>query len=401
MPSTDAVPESVRGATPHVVRALAQWTGDLAAAEELAFEALQEVAARQGDETQEELATLALARAAQRRGPGATRTTGPRLEEAELDPDGVPSGLDDRTALLFVCCDPRLVEDDRLALSLRLVCGLSPSRIAEHSGIPPGRIAVHLDRARRTIATARGGFAIPTRADRADRLGTVLACVAEMFSVVHRIGIEHPGAIQDLGHEALWLCDGLVDMHPGDTEVRGLRASLLLALARATTAVDADGAVVPVEQADRSLWDARFLRAGIDDAAFAMTGGGRFALEAAVSRLVTVTPTSAGTDRERVVQLLEVLAQVSPSGRVESALLLARSHTDTDPDRLDAIELALRDLAAGLPGPAGRDALLALCDLQWRRGRRSSAAAGYRAALELVQSPAVRRFCERRAAVGA
>jgi predicted RNA polymerase sigma factor len=403
-------------ALPRIVRILASWCGDLAVAEELTAEALARAVALPAADRPRDLVPWCVQvgrrlridevrRAArfERLAPELTRE--PDVSEHELDPDGIPSGLDDRLALLFVACDPALTRENQLVLALRVVGGLPLPAVALHLGLGESATAARLTRAKRALAAARGGFAVPGAEERRRRLPVVLDCVAAMFTVAHRTSPEPPDALRDLGAHARSIADGLVAMYPGDPEVRGLRAVVLLGLARRPGRVDPEGVALTLDEVDRSRWDPRLLRAGLDDAAVAMTGQGRFALEAALSGLHATAPSVAATDWRRVVQLYETLGQVWGSPAVEVAELAARTQLalhrpgaspDERREALVEIEQRLLGLTESAPEFARRDAAFALADLRWRTGRRADAVPVYEQLLARTTSPSIRRFCARR-----
>lgn len=408
--------EEVRDALPRVVRILASWCGDLGVAEDLAGEAFARLVALPASERPRAVVPWCVqvgrrVHLDERRRSARFSQLAPRLAQEpevsdhELDPDGVPSGLDDRLALLFAACDPVLTPENQLVLALRVVCGLSVDQVALHLGLGEAATAARLTRAKRALAAARHEFEVPGRDARAERLPMVLDCVSAMFTVAHRTSPEPPDALEDLGAQALSIADGLVDMYPGDSEVRGLRAVVLLGLGRRPGRVDAEGVALTLDEVDRSRWDQRVLRLGLDDAAFAMQGHGRFALESAISGLHATAPSVAATDWPRVVQFYEVLQQVWSSPAVEVASLAARTQlvlhafpgTATEAaDALAGIEERLVAMTDEAPAFARRDAAFALADLRWRTGRRAEAAPTYERLLDHVTSPPVRGFCEKR-----
>src|ERR1700712_1843461 len=281
--------EEFRAAWPRVVRVLATWSGSLDGAEEYAAEAMARAVAHQGGAI-DDLAAWCV-RVAKRawigdhRRRGAFERLAPRLtsEEAtdavDTDPDeGLPQGLDDRVALLFVACDEALPAGAQMVLALRVVCGLTIPQTALHLGISETAAAARLTRAKKALAQARGEFRVPDVSERRRRLPVVLDCVAGMFTVAHRTGLEPPDALADIGTQALSIADALVALFPDDPEVRGLRAVIRLGLARRPARVDAEGVALTLEEMDRSLWDQDLMRGGLEDAALAAPGPGRGAL---------------------------------------------------------------------------------------------------------------------------
>ena len=311
-------------------------------------------------------------------------------------------------ALLFVACDPALAPGAQLVLALRLVCGLDVADIALHLGIATTAAAARLTRARKALAAARPAFEVPAGPERDRRLPVVLDCVAGMFTVAHRTVLQPVDAADDLGSSALSVADALVAAYPTDTEVRGLRAVVRLGLARRPGRVDADGVAVALDEADRSCWDARLLRAGLADATLAAEGAGRFALEAALAGLHSAAPSAELTDWPLVVTLYEALESVWGSPAVRVALLAARAQVllrgpggPGREDDLTLVEADLADVRDTGPAYARRDAGFALVDLHWRTGRRAEAAREYADLVVDVRSEPVRRFCLRRAGAAA
>ena len=314
---------------------------------------------------------------------------------------GLPDGLDDRLALLFVACDPALARGAQLVLALRVVCGLDVPEIATHLGLKDTAAAARLTRAKRALAEAQEEFRVPDEADRRARLPVVLECVAGMFTVAHRTGLAPEDALADTGAQALSIADALVALHPSDPEVRGLRAVVRLGLARRPGRVDADGVALTLDEVDRSRWDQRLLRDGVRDATYAAQGDGRFALEAAVAGLHCSARSTRGHRLGPDRLLLRGPGRGVALPAVSVARLAAGSRLalrEEDGARLREIERELLALAEGGPAYAARDARFALADLRWRTGRRDEAAAGYRALAGEVRSEPVRRFCERRIA---
>ncbi len=396
-----------RSAWPRVVRALASWSGSLDDAEEYAAEALARAVATDGVEDLAAWCVQVAKRAwidDHRR-----RDTFARLApdiatrgvvEAVHDEDpfaGVPTDLDDRLALLFVACDDALAPGAQLVLALRVVCGLTVAQVGEHLGIERSTAAARLTRAKKALARARGEFHVPDATERLTRLPVVLDCVAGMFTVGQRHVLEPADALADLGRQSLSLADALVALYPAQTEVRGLRAVVRLGLARRPARVDEAGVALTLDEVDRSAWDRRLLAAGLEDAALAVRGDGRFALEAAISGVHSVAPSVAQTDWAELVRLYQALERVWPSPAVRVALLSARGRLALAVGNdLAAVEAELEALTTTGPAYARRDARFVLADLCWRTGRQEDAATRYRGLSEESTSEAVRRFAQRR-----
>ncbi len=462
-------------AWPRIVRSLASFTGSLDDAEEYAAEAVARAAdheQRAGEPIESYAAwCTSVAKRAWlddlRRRKVEARLA-PDIARPEIDStaDGVTEqlrdrttvdtedlareGLDDRLALLFVACDEALSATSRMVLALRVVCGLTIPEIAGHLGVQDSAAAARLTRAKRALIEARGAFQVPEAAERQRRLPVVIACVAGMFTVAHRTVLDPADALADTGRQALSIADALVAAYPDDTEARGLRAVIRLGLARRPGRVDDTGTGLALDEVDRRRWDRALLMAGLDDATFAASGDGRFAIEAAISGLHSSAPTFAATDWPRIVQLYEGLEQRWPSPSVRVARLAAIAHATlarlgsrhrgdpadedagdaavvaavpvdghvadrsgggqagdqpsgqpfaftSDEETLALVERELRTLEAGSPAYASRDAGLALADIEWRTGRRKQAAARYRDLAPIMPAEPLRLFCLRRA----
>ena len=402
-PTSPEMNTEFRAAWPRIVRVLAAWSGSLDDAEEYAAEAVARAVAR---DDIDDLAAWCV-RVAKRawiddhRRRGTFARLAPELASEEavaaVETGELPDELDDRLALLFVACDEELAPGAQMVLALRVVCGLTIAETAMHLGVQESAAAARLTRAKKALAQARGEFQVPDAEERLLRLPVVLDCVAGMFTVAHRTVLDPRDPLADLGRQAHSIADALVAVFPDDPEVRGLRAVIRLGLARRPARVDQDGVALTLADVDRSRWDHQLLRAGLDDAAFAASGDGRFALEAAISGVHSVAPSVAETDWPRVVLLYRALEQVWPSPAVAVARLTAEAQVAlSEGTGLGSIEDELATLADEGPSYARRDAAFALADLCWRTGRREAAAARYRVLATESTNEAVRRFCESR-----
>jgi predicted RNA polymerase sigma factor len=402
-------PAAFRTAWPQVVRSLAVSTRSLDSGEEYAAEAFARAAA-QPDGTIDDLVGWCV-QVGRRTWLDTVRHQAvfarlqPQLarpEVADVDVPTEPSDdLDDRLALLFVACDDALAPGAQLVLAMRVVCGLSIRQIAGHLGVAEATAAARLTRAKSALARARGEFAVPDGAARAARLPVVLACVAGLFTVGQRDGMQPADATQDPARDASTLAEALVAEYPDDPEVLGLRAVCRLGLARRPGRVR-DGVALPLDEVDRSAWDGRLLTAGLDDATAALarveTPGrpGRFVLEAAISGVHATARDAASTDWPRLAQLYDARLHVwpSPATRVARLVVLGRVALHDGGD-LAPIERELEDLLADGPPYAARDASLALADLARRTGRADEAAGRYRELLDVIPAGPLREFCRR------
>ncbi len=298
----------------------------------------------------------------------------------------------DSLRLVFTCCHPALAPDAQVALTLRTIGGLTTEEIARAFLVPVPTLAQRLVRAKAKIKGARIPYEVPGDDALAERLDAVLAVVYLIFNEGYSASFGAELVRADLCGEAIRLGRLLVELLPAEREPKGLLALMLLHDARRATRTDADGAIVLLEDQDRSRWDRAAIAEGAALVERALRGypPGRYALQAAIAALHAGAPTARETDWPQIAALYGVLAGIHPSPVVELNRAVAVAMAD-GPER----GLALLD-TIHLPGyhllPAAR------ADLLRRLGRAGEAAAAYREALALVTNEAERRFLERRLA---
>lgn len=299
-------------------------------------------------------------------------------EAAEPDPQTIP---DQRLALIFACCHPALEPKTRVALTLRSVCGPSTAEVARVFLDAEPTMGQRLSRARSKIAAAGIPFAIPGPEDWRARLNPVLTVVYLVFTAGYTSGVL-PG--RDLRHEALFLARLIDSLTPGDPEVEGCLALLLLTEGRAGARIGADGASVPPGEQDRALWDHAQLDEGraLILRALGRRGVGPFQIKAAIAACHADTP----PDWPQIAALYGALLafEDTPVIRLNHAVALG------EVEGADAALQALAPLAADLDGfqpfHAARAAFLT------RTGQGQGARADYDRALALTQDPADRAF---------
>ncbi|MGH3382952.1 MAG: RNA polymerase sigma factor [Nocardioidaceae bacterium] len=325
-----------------IVGALSRLTGDFALAEDLAQEALAEAlvtwprdgvprnpagwlltvgrrraidAFRRRAALDDRYATLARD-LGQGGASSGVRTPGPVVdEESDLlwDPDRID---DDVLSLVFVACHPVLSREARVALTLRVVGGLTSDEIARAFLIPTATVQARITRAKKTLAAARVPFAVPPREEQRERLGSVLSVVYLVFTESASATSGPEWMRVDLAREALRMARVLARLVPDDAEVHGLLALLELTAARFPARTDADGQPVLLEDQDRRRWDLAAIRRGRAALATAERVGrglGPYGVQAAIAECHAVAPSVAETDWERIVLLYDVLARLAPS----------------------------------------------------------------------------------------
>jgi RNA polymerase sigma-70 factor, ECF subfamily len=207
-------------------------------------------------------------------------------EEPAPEHEQEPSVIsDDRLRLVFTCCHPALAREAQVALTLRLVCGLTTEEIAQAFLVSEATMAARVTRAKKKISAARVPYRVPAEADLPERLDAVLTVVHLLFTTGHTA----PGGTDlvraDLVDRAVQLTRILHQLMPDEREVRGLLALLLLTDARRATRTGPDGRLLLLEEQDRSRWDRNAIAEGQRLVVGALRGGrpGRFGLQAAIA----------------------------------------------------------------------------------------------------------------------
>lgn len=309
------------------------------------------------------------------------------VDPADLEED-VP---DERLRLIFICCHPALAQEAQLALTLRLVCGVSTADIAKAFLVSESTMAARMTRAKQKIATARIPYRVPRAAELPDRLHAVLGVIHLLFTSGHTAPSGSALLRTDLVDWALHLARMLRTLMPDEPEVRGLLALLLVTDARRATRVDVmKGRLLRLEEQDRSRWDGSAIAAAHDLIVDCMRGGrpGRYVLQAAIASLYAEAPTYDQTDWPQIVTLYDELLSVWPSPVVALNRTVAVSMVSGPEAALAEIEELKRDSRL-----AKYQYLPALeADLLRRLGRADEAATAYQQALELTENEAERAF---------
>ncbi len=227
---------------------------------------------------------------------------------------------DDLLRLIFTACHPVLSTDARVALTLRLLGGLTAGEIARAFLVPEATIAQRIVRAKRTLSAARVPFEVPHAHERATRLDSVLEVIYLVFNEGYSATAGDDWVRPALCGEALRLARVLAGLAPDEGEVHGLCALLEIQASRLPVRTDADGRPVLLMDQDRTRWDPLLIRRGLAALARAEALGGAhgpYALQAALAACHARARTPDETDWERIVALYDALAQVAPSPVVE------------------------------------------------------------------------------------
>jgi RNA polymerase sigma-70 factor (ECF subfamily) len=321
----------------------------------------------------------------------------PDLPAPETDDEPDLSGVeDDRLRLVFTCCHPAIAPAAQMALALRTLCGLSTREIARAFLEPEATTAQRLVRTKKKILEARIPYEVPSRQDLPERLEVVLGVIYLVFNEGYA-ATDTPGLIRpDLCGEAIRLARLMVELMPQEPETLGLLAMMLLHDARREARVGADGAIIPLDEQDRSRWNAAAIAEGLQilDTALAQRRRGPYQVQAAIAALHAQALRAQDTDWKQIAALYGGLLHDRRDAVVELNAAVALAMAEGAERGLQWIEQLSADgeLANYYLLPAAQ------ADLLRRLGRMAEARAAYGAALALVRNPAERRYLERRVA---
>lgn len=244
-----------------------------------------------------------------------TADTAARVVDGGADGDGVGDVDrigDDRLRLVFVACHPALSDEARLALALRLVCGLSMAEIARAFLVAESTMAARLTRAKQRVRSRALPFALPELSRLHERLGSVRDTVYLFYTSVHANGTSDDAVDRGVA-SALSMSRALVRLFPEDAESLGLLALVLLTEARRAGRMSATGSLLALEEVDRSAWNREWITEGLDLAARALPGGGRLALQAGISGSHSATLDWDATPWPSIAALYEQLVDRWPA----------------------------------------------------------------------------------------
>ena len=296
---------------------------------------------------------------------------------------------DDRLRLLFTCCHPALAPEARIALTLRLLGGLTVAEIAQAFLVPETTMAQRITRAKKKIAAAKVPYRVPEAADLPERLSGVLAVLFLVFNEGYLATGEGDPVRAELTGEAIRLTRVLRRLLPEEPEVAGLLGLLLLTEARREARVR-NGQLVPLGEQDRAGWDRALIAEGHDlvRQCLAINRPGRYQLLAAINAVHTDAPTAPDTDWSQVVALYDQLTRLDPSPIV--ALNRAVAVAELDGPK---VALALVDR---LPLTGYHAWHAARADLLRRLGRTAESKEAYDAAIAATRNSAERAYLSRK-----
>ncbi|GIF47819.1 RNA polymerase sigma factor (sigma-70 family) [Asanoa ferruginea] len=390
----------LRDLAPQVLAAVVRHFGDFDAAEDAVQEALLAAATRWPvdgvpDNPRGWLVTVASrARIAAWRRDSARE----RREEtvARLTPAPAAPGpaRDDTLTLLLLCGHPALTPASQVALTLRAVGGLTTAEIARALLVPEATVAQRISRAKATIRAAGARFTLPPPEELPARLAAVLHVLYLIFNEGYTASSGERLHRVELTAEAIRLARQLHERLPGDGEVAGLLALMLLTDARRPARTRADGALVPLDEQDRSRWDRAAIVEGVDlvSAALTSTAVGPYQLQAAIAAVHDEAEAAADTDWRQILGLYDALDRIAPGPMVTLNRVVAVAMVHGPAAGLDA-------LAAAGPVLEGHHRVAAVrAHLLEMAGDLAGARAEYEQAARQTLSAPERAYLEGRAA---
>jgi RNA polymerase sigma factor (sigma-70 family) len=324
----------LRRLTPQVLGALVHRFGQFDACEDAVQEALLAAAVQWPDAGVPDHPRAWLLTVATRRLTDEVRAEQSRRRREDAvaaePPPGPVADDDDTLALLFLCCHPAVSPAAQVALTLRAVGGLTTAQIAHAFLVPEATMAQRISRAKQRIRAAGAGFELPPDPERAERLRVVLHVLYLIFNEGYSATAGPDLQRVELTREAIRLMRAVHGLRPDDGEVAGLLALMLLTDARRAARTTSDGALVPLAEQDRSLWDRPEIAEGVALVSHTLARApvGPYQLQAAIAAVHAEAPSAGETDWSQILALYCLLERVGPNPMVtlNHAVALAMVH---------------------------------------------------------------------------
>jgi RNA polymerase sigma factor (sigma-70 family) len=392
------VEDLLREAAPQVLAAVVRRFGDFADSEDAVQEAMIDAARQWPTQGTPESPTGWLIAVASRRMTDRIRADSARRAREErlaasLADAGPTAEADDTLALIFMCCRPELTPASAIALTLRAVGGLSTAQIGAAFLVPEKTMGRRIARAKQTVAAAGEPFGLPAAEERTERLRTALSVLYLIFNEGYAASEGADLARTELSAEAIRLTRIARLALPEEPEVGGLLALMLLTDARRPARTDARGELVPLDEQDRSLWDAAAIAEGHQVLAEAIAAGavGPYQLQAAIAGVHDRARRAEDTDWAEILALYGLLEQVAPGPMVALNRAVAAAMADGPQAGLDMLAQVEPQLEGHHRVHAVRGHLLELA------GDDAAAHAEYVRAAELTASLPEQRYLTKRA----
>ncbi len=406
--STSSLEAAVRAQWPVIVAGLLRTTGDWDLAEDCAQDATERALVawpRDGvpDNPGAWLTSVARRRALdllRRRNTEsrALQAWSAMTQDAAATLDAGSGYADDRLRLLFTCCHPGLSMQDRVALTLRTVCGLSTRDVARLLLVTEPAMSQRLLRVRKQIIRSGLTMSVPPADQVEDRVGAVLAVIYLLFTEGYS-ATDGGGVRDELAEEATTLAQLATWLLPGHGEAHALRALILLQHARRPTRMTAGGMLAPLEEQDRNRWDRPLIAAGVESLHLARNAPdtahgviGVYRPQAEIAALHSTARTPAATDWAAIVAWYDLLldATASPVVAINRAVAVGMR------DGAEAGLATLEDVVHRHGQDDTPEVLAIRADLLRRSGDRRAAHLAYQAALEVARTEGVRGYLQRR-----